>query len=867
MILFLLAAVWLSLPFLLWYSFKLKSPVLSGLLRLALLPVPFVLMALPFLLRMGLEPVWTIVLPVPALLAALALRVAFQDRIAADVMNHLMILAGVAMTVPVSASIGQVGGVHLLVCTLMIPAIDAILQAFKPEQTKMNRWWLLLNAAAVILPVIGLTLLAVYGTIANQDDVKQIAVVLPPPLIAIGFFFLFVRSSEALRLGAFLSAVATVIIADIALKQSSPYATGFALIFASFGFGISLIELLAVKTKPSLIRNLLLHLLVIGGLTAADLYRGEWIRGVGWISALMPPAGAFLFGVALYLIVSVLAARAWSHRLQQISAGAALAVGIALIAVSLSQPRSFFRPFEQIAHGVLLSHNAKISAVRDYRQPAEGANLVPVANEAWLTFDGVQEINEEYGHRKYYRILCDAASQALCQGSENVFVPADVVYEGEASGGLVYSEDLEEKRVWLVKSAEEAERARNTRGFLERRLADPSKISKETMHRDFFVLWFQHRPETSQKLELILDLITFHSDLTDSPRYAGVQAVYAAYRGKQILNDELSALLLPGAQSNISRAVEDFPFSESSWSGLAQSFNRQPLEVKREILQSVFKEEGGYDPGIEGRAFGFAKRCSTCTGRSYTVLTLDGKLTEAILLERKPASGTEPVEPDAPVNNIKAVAEYDSLYFTIEMPDSELVLKPMRMPDYLLRGGPAISQHAVTAPTVAAEMRTYLDGKSLKEYKRDLIKIAIRNFQGGYNKEKGKMVYKLDMMQPQGFWIAHAVVSRHPSLTRESDWKGGFVDRSFGVSDYFYACEELPGPISVEWYKPQASEFRLVAYNTCMGNVDEVCFSEYGSTVFTLSFRPADMLADDPAVQFEVEGIPGSCSFLERLMN
>ena len=326
-----------------------------------------------------------------------------------------------------------------------------------------------------------------------------------------------------------------------------------------------------------------------------------------------------------------------------------------------------------------------------------------------------------------------------------------------------------------------------------------------------------------------LDLLTLAKNDEKSPRFSRIQSAYKGYTGREIFSEAIINKLENEANTQITGSVDDFPFSQTTWQGLAQVFNGSSLEVKTEIFKQVFKDVVGFDADSEVSAFGFSKKCASCKDRLYTVMKIDGALGESIHFKQTPEATQE--EQDELIRDIKAKVENDSLVFTIGLPTSKITLRTDRLPEYLSRGGPALTQHAVDVPATAAELRNYLDSNDVKEYKRKLIKVAIRHFKGGYDKDSGNMIYLLQ--DAQWFWIAHAIVSRHPSFTRETDWEGGF-------RVYWPIAAE--GIQEVIWYKPsdnKFNEFKVAASYSAHGDSgihEGVCFGELKPVTFLFRF-------------------------------
>lgn len=727
------------------------------------------------------------------------------------------------------------------------------------------------------LAVIGifLALLPIYFLTNGLRSFDAGNLLIPAAVVILtGLLIAFVRLDLRLRAAAVIASGAIPLAAWTKFNEA-PLAIRTAIFLASFAAGMFFGNWKALRENRRLIRNAVLHGLVLTAVIVIDLLYGGIIRGNGILAASGFLLGGVLCGFGAQAAITLIETKAWPPALTHAPAAGSIVTGIGLLVAAILLSNTSFRAFEQTARGLFFQSGSKVEAVRDLTKPLEGANVQAIADDSLLLFDGVVSMPDPMGSRSYLRVACMAENKAICPDGKPLFIRVEDVWQAHNEIHSLGA-DRETFAVYLAKDPAALENAMFTRDFLWGRAA-LDRVKPEAFDAKFFGGYFRFQPDTPKKaakiLELTALLLIAPEGTTENSFYAHVPRTYAALMRREIFPPAIKDLLTRGAEESVKTAVFDFPFSAKTWAGLAASFNEMPGPARLAAAEQILSGVDSRSPDEEKVFYGTKDGCSKCShDDAYVRLSMKNGLPGRVTLKKAiRKSGSNEEEQNLAIQQIKAMPLADGLALEFNLGGEKITLEPLARSDYLLRGGPAIEELVRDVPRDGKSIRDYLDVADADEYKRRLVLVVLAALEGGYSKEKGEMVYYINMDQPQDFWIAHAIITRHPMLTREHDWKGSFTNQYFGFPEYAFACggpDEGHGmrvePTSA-WYKPQASEFRLVYNGGCSGAQDVVCFTDYRSG-FEFSFKPSEIKASKPAISMKSTDERTECDFLNRLL-
>jgi hypothetical protein len=857
--------LWPLLAVSIWFAIRIQDLWTARLVK-GVIVILFALLLAPYYHLADHVSRWPGILSLSGLVVAAILRRKIENKNSAGPLDFFMVCALIAsgylflgeeMT-PRATEIIRFG----LLPFLFAAAVDAIAAARKSEG--VNARFLKGVGAAAVLAACVFPLLN-----GRNADFMFIGA----PIAASGLLTLaFIRSNAHLRAAAVVASGALALASWSKVGDMLP-AMRAAFFLAPFGAGLFFADWKALKENKKLIRSAALHGLAVVAVIVLDLLFGGVIRGNGVLAAACYILAGLSCGFAVQSALALIQQKSWPPGIAHAPAAGAIVAGIGLLTGAILLSDTSFRAFDRTARGLFFQPGAKIEAIRDLTKPYEGANMQVITDDAMLLFDGVVTLPSPVGDSELLRIACLPENKAICADGKPLYVWPREVWSANFVPDLASGSD--KFTVYLTEDPAEIERALFTRDFLWGK-APPDRVKPDAFEPRFFGGYFHYQPDTARKaakiLELTALLLIAPEGKTENAFYAHVPRLYAPLMKREIFPPSIRDLLTKGAEEIVKTLVSDFPFSANTWPGLAAAFNEMPGPARLAIAEQILRGIAARNPEEEKVLYGTKDGCDECDHEdTYIHLAMKNGLPGRVALDKKVGRNRKDRQDEEGLNiqQIKALPLPDGLALEFTVENAKLTLEPVGRAEYLLRGGPAIQELVRDVPRDAPSIRNYLDGTDLDEYKRNLVRVVLANLEGGYSKEKGEMVYNLSMNRPQDFWIAHAIISRHPSLTREHDWKGSFKDQYFGFPMGAYHCGGPdPGnyvePTSA-WYKPQEKEFRLVYNGGCAGSNDVVCFSDTGPG-FEFTFKTTEIKSQKPAISMRITENATECEFLNRLL-
>jgi hypothetical protein len=319
-------------------------------------------------------------------------------------------------------------------------------------------------------------------------------------------------------------------------------------------------------------------------------------------------------------------------------------------------------------------------------------------------------------------------------------------------------------------------------------------------------------------------------------------------RQKKFLN-QLATAISEDYASLLKKQVEDFPFANASYAGMAAAFNKiqAPQFLKAELVAKIL-ENSSYRikaPTLAaitpaGATVIPGEKSDAQTEPPATKVQTKKSFKSGIIFKYDMQGQTKEVA--VAEHELSAYAHERGLGFQLgKVKKDAVLLEPADESLYLKSGNKA---------EIAKFVKEIPDGmKVAHEFDLDLalLRLAMKYGEGALNRKNGLFEYEIDLSKGKNFWMVLAAVKQAYGVENEDTFSGPVPTRFI---PYAEASDHEKG--SINWYQKYEKDQKLASLGIkgkatyCQRHcedveVDTVCATNHDK--LTVSFRPASLYA------------------------
>ncbi|TGN18225.1 hypothetical protein [Leptospira idonii] len=531
--------------------------------------------------------------------------------------------------------------------------------------------------------------------------------------------------------------------------------------------------------------------------------------------------------------------------------------------------------YERPQNIYFIQSNAEISL---FKETGSGSEKLGTIQET----DSVEVISQIVTKNKDqdwvdYEIKCPERFSEKCKEGLGYLRDDEIisaVYVSKIQNGHANIRDVPGKKGTILPKTT-VESATSTRNWI----SEPNKqLSVVVDKESFFFVVSSLFPNTDDQFRIWGELEIF-SELLNDPSYkdSRYEAVFKKYsilkelekKKKKPSKEDTTTpslsgfdpIIIEGIRSRKEEAEKNyfsgFPMRSPTYKGLVFQFNKAKqypfvqeklfLEISKNAAYQITggpaglnlftNTESATDAVEKLKSAGQSLESGTIIGNGK--IEILGKEGSRFLLTQLDFQGKERSVQNYEIKSIVAEESGGSVGFRFKLDQTEIVLTPLVVSDYLLASGQGFKEFLATIPN---DYKEILKNNS---YNKALVLIAVKFGAGGFDELTGKMKYSIP--SSTRYWTVLELVRLHPNITRTGDYSGSFADNSYESKQGRYT--------DLKWRQPKGQFYISGQYSpeddsdVKYDRTEDLCFTESGSDDLEISFSPSEMRSEHPNVR------------------